>query len=89
MLQVDIKRRPTCQQLIESNLFEYYSIKLCKLDIVDANFKATVESHRSGMPSQNRLLQTIYIPNDIKQLSGFLPRRNYENHRKKSDLVGT
>ena len=38
MLNVEPSKRPSCGQLIESNLFQYYADKLAGLEMVDDNF---------------------------------------------------
>lgn len=76
MLNLDPDQRPSCEQLCDSNLFLHYVEKLSQLDIVDDQFIDTVEG-RSSVKTQ-KILKTIYVPKDLKQLSGFLPRKNYE-----------
>jgi len=62
-------------------MLEHYTKKLKTLENVDEEFLTTVDSSRrqskSGAVSPNQLLRTIYIPKDLKQLSGFLPQKNY------------
>ena len=50
------------------------------MDIVDDEFLKTiaVKKHRN---KTDILLRTIYVPPDLKQLSGFLPKQNYETDR--------
>jgi hypothetical protein len=70
MLQQDAKNRPSCEQLCESNLFLHYTEKLAQLDIVDSQFMKTIEKP----VAVNSMLKTIYIPHELKQLTGFLPK---------------
>lgn len=77
MLNVEPSKRPSCGQLIESNLFQYYADKLAGLEMVDDNFIKTIETGKLASTTST-LLNTIYVPKDLKQLSGFLPKRNYD-----------
>lgn len=44
MLKVNPEKRPSCQQLIQSKLFQTYCEKLISLDSVDATFNATLDT---------------------------------------------
>lgn len=48
MLRVEPEKRPSCQELIESNLFKHYSQKLANLDSVDKTFIETIDSTSPG-----------------------------------------
>jgi hypothetical protein len=74
MLQFDPKARPSAAQLCESSLFTYYAGKLNELAIVDEEFGKTIEGEKKA---STKLLRTIYVPVDLKQLNGFLPKHNY------------
>ena len=71
MIQYDPKSRPSAAQLCESNLFTYYANKLNELAIVDDEFSVTIGAENKV---NDKLLRTIYVPVDLKQLSGFLPQ---------------
>jgi serine/threonine protein kinase len=52
MLRVDPEKRPSSEELIESNLFKHYSQKLANLESVDKSFLETIDS---SSPSRNQL----------------------------------
>ena len=81
MLNIEPSKRPSCGQLIESNLFQYYADKLAGLEMVDDNFLKTIETGKLASTTST-LLNTIYVPKDLKQLSGFLPKRNYDTDKR-------
>ena len=84
MLQVHPEKRPDCSMLIQSKMFQIYSEKLNSLDSVDRTFQNTLKSSSPDRAElkiiTNSLLTQLHLPmNDITQLSGMLPRRNYES----------
>jgi len=50
--------------------------------MVDENFICTIETGKMASTTST-LLNTIYVPKDIKHLSGFLPKRNYETDKRR------
>jgi len=52
MLRVDPEKRPSSEELIESNLFKHYAEKLANLESVDRSFMETIDS---SSPSRNQL----------------------------------
>lgn len=81
MLCTDPEKRPSCQELIESQLFKHYSSKLLNLESIDQTFIETIDSQSPTRQEltqiTNNLLKTIVVPKKIDQLSGILPKRNY------------
>ena len=49
--------------------------------MVDDNFLKTIETGKLASTTST-LLNTIYVPKDLKQLSGFLPKRNYDTDKR-------
>lgn len=70
MIQVNPRKRPTCQQLIEHPIFmkrsQKYFPDMYDEDDINENF-------------QSILLKTIRIPKNIMHLSNRLPKKNYQN----------
>ena len=71
--------RPSCEQLCESAYFKGYSQKLIDLGVVDDKFKKMAVG--KAYSQEMFLLRSIYIPPDLKSLSGFLPQKNYDSER--------
>ena len=81
MLKTNAEKRPSCQQLIQSKLFQTYCEKLISLDSVDATFNATLGTSSPGRDElalkTSNLLKTIYVPSNLDSLTTYLPRKNY------------
>lgn len=84
MLRIDPDKRPDCNQLIQSKMFQIYTEKLTSLESVDNTFKQTL---KSASPDRmqiskitNSLLTQLHLPaHDINGLGKMLPQRNYES----------
>lgn len=70
MIQVNPKRRPTCQQLIDHQVFQKRSQKYFP------DYNEDIESQDNA---QSILLKTIRLPKNIMNLSSRLPKKNYHN----------
>ena len=84
MLCVDVKKRPSCDELIQCRLFQMYTEKLNGLDSIDLTFQKTLKSSSPDRAQirtiTNSLLTQLHLPaNDISGLTNLLPRRNYES----------
>ena len=69
MLRTEPEKRPSCQELIDSNLFKHYCMKLANLESVDKTFIETIDSSSPGRNElnqiTNKLLKTINYPKNI------------------------
>ena len=84
MLTVDVNKRPTCNELIASQLFQTFTEKLNGLESIDIAFQKTlkiVSPDRAQIRTiTNSLLTQLNLPpNDLNGLTNLLPRRNYES----------
>lgn len=68
MIQVNAKKRPNCEQLMDHPIFRKRSNKYFP------EFEEEVDQ-----TNQSLLLKTIRIPKNIMHLSNRLPKKNYEN----------
>ena len=85
MLSVDVKKRPTCDELIKGRLFQVYTEKINSLDSIDLTFQKTLKNSSPDRAQirtiTNSLLTQLHLPTNggINGLTNLLPRRNYES----------
>lgn len=71
MIQVNPKKRPNCEQLMEHPIIRKRSLKYFP-EFEDEEYEALYAG-------QSNLLKTIRMPKNIMHLSSRLPKKNYDN----------
>lgn len=72
LLQVNPSKRPSCEQILKNPL------------VIKNSGAILVEGEENGK-KVGKLLQTIKLPFNLKQLKGNLPKANYENKVRRSN----
>ena len=81
LLQVDPKKRPTCDELMEHPIFRKRSQKYFP-EFED-------EGYDDGYAGRSNLLKTIRIPKNFMHLSSRLPKKNYDSSLDNLIYVGS
>lgn len=71
MIQVNAKKRPTCDELMEHPIFRKRSQKYFP--------EFEEEGYDDGYAGRSNLLKTIRIPKNFMHLSSRLPKKNYDS----------
>jgi serine/threonine protein kinase len=82
MLQVNPENRPTCQQMLNTSLFKKWMKRISSDDFLSKDAIQVLNINKTTTTiyeTQNQLIKTIKMSEDLRILETYLPAPSYED----------